>query len=74
MSRRVLHAINDRTDPVLLFTDELKTRGFDVVDLHPGRASRFRQRWRGSTASSPAGAWSTPTRRTSIPGWPSRSS
>ena len=35
MSRRVLHAINDRTDPVLMFTDELKARGFEVVDVRP---------------------------------------
>jgi GMP synthase (glutamine-hydrolysing) len=33
MSRRILHAINDRTDPVLLFTDELQARGFEVVDI-----------------------------------------
>ena len=33
MSRRVLHAINDRTDPVVMFTDELRARGFEVVDV-----------------------------------------
>ena len=71
----MLHAINDRTDPVLLFTDELKTRGFDVVDVRPWAGEPLPatlEGFDGIVAGGRRGRHAT--RRTSIPGWPTRSS